>query len=52
MVFKHILFTKYIAEINLLKSKDDEMSRVCGRYGSEEKCTGFWWGNLKGRDHL
>jgi hypothetical protein len=21
-------------------------------YGGEKVCTGFWWGNLKGRDHL
>ena len=24
------------------------MWRVCGR---GEVCTGFWWGNLRGRDH-
>jgi hypothetical protein len=24
----------------------------CSTYDGEEKCIQFWWGNLKGRDHL
>jgi hypothetical protein len=25
---------------------------VCVTHGRDEKCTKFWLGNLKGRDHL
>jgi len=29
------------------------MGGVCSAYGERgEACTGFWWGNLKGRDRL
>jgi len=29
------------------------MAGACGAYGGEEGMyTGFWWGNLKERDHL
>jgi len=29
----------------------DEMGRVCGTYGGELN-SGFWWGNLREREHL
>jgi hypothetical protein len=38
--------------IRVIKLKD-EMGRACGMYGSKiVMCGVFWWGNLKGRDHL
>jgi hypothetical protein len=30
----------------------NEMGRACKTYGRGEAYTGFWWGNLRGRDHL
>jgi len=28
------------------------MGGACSAYGGEERCTGFWWGNMRERDHL
>jgi hypothetical protein len=28
------------------------MDRACDMYGRREMHKGFWWGNLKKRDHL
>jgi hypothetical protein len=28
------------------------MGKTCSTYGKKEVCTGFWWGNLRERDHL
>jgi len=29
------------------------MDRACSTYGGEERCIlGFWWGNLRERNHL
>jgi hypothetical protein len=28
------------------------MDRVCGTFGGGEVYTGFWFGNLRKRDHL
>jgi hypothetical protein len=27
------------------------MGGACSAYGGREACTGFWWGNLKVKDH-
>jgi hypothetical protein len=32
--------------------KKNEMGGVCSTYGGREVPTGFWWGDLKGGDHL
>jgi hypothetical protein len=35
------------------KIEKGEMGGTCSRYGGRvETYTGFWWGNLKERDHL
>ena len=34
-----------------LSIKKNEMGRACSRYVGEVY-TGFWWGNLRERDHL
>ena len=31
--------------------KEEEMSRACSTYGKEVHA-GFWWGNLRERNHL
>jgi hypothetical protein len=43
-----MICTKYCKsdEIN-----QDEMGGLCGTHWGEEIHTGFWWGNLKERDH-
>jgi len=33
------------------KIEKNEMGWACGAYGREERVTGFWWGNLRERDH-
>jgi len=30
----------------------NEMGGACSPYGGGEVHTGFWWGNLRERDHL
>jgi hypothetical protein len=36
-----------------IKIERDEMGGACSAYGGAgEAYTGFWWGNLKERDHL
>jgi len=44
-------------ELNGLYSSGEQiekkdMSGACSTYGGEKVHTGFWWGNLKERDHL
>jgi len=34
------------------KIEKNEMSWAGSAYGGEEKCTGFWWGNLREKCHL
>jgi len=34
------------------KIEKNETGVACSTYGGEEVCTGFWWGNLRVRDHL
>jgi len=29
-----------------------EVGRACSTYGGEERCRGFWWGNMRERNHL
>jgi len=42
------LFTKYY----LGDQMKNEMGGECNTYGGGKVYTGFWWGNLKERDHL
>jgi len=42
-----VLLTQYCAGGKIEKN---EMGGACGAYG-RELCTGFWWGNLRERDH-
>jgi hypothetical protein len=43
-----IILTHYCAGD---KIEMNEMGGACSAYGEGEAFTGFWWGNLKGRDH-
>ena len=44
-----MLFTQYCSGDDLEKN---EMGGACSAYGGRgEAYTGFWWGNLKERDH-
>ena len=45
---RYVLYTKYYPG-DQIKNKLD---RSCSTYGAEEVHTGFWWGNLRERDHL
>jgi len=46
--FMSVLLTKYHASLKITKNY---MGGACGTHG-EGVHTGFWWGNLKERDHL
>ena len=32
--------------------KEDEKDGMCFIWGRREICTGVWWGNLRGKEHL
>jgi hypothetical protein len=34
------------------KQNNKEMGRTYGTHGRKENCIQYWWGNLRGRDHL
>jgi hypothetical protein len=34
------------------KIEQNELSWAGSAYGGEEKCAGFWWGNLREKCHL
>jgi len=34
------------------KIEKNEMGGVCSTWGKREAYTGFWWGNLRERDHF
>jgi hypothetical protein len=38
--------------IRLVKSRRTSGGGTGGTYGRREKCTWFWWGNMKERDDL
>jgi hypothetical protein len=46
---KSLILTHYFAGDKIEKN---EMVGACSAYGGEEACTGFWWKNLRERDHL
>jgi len=46
---RSLLLTQYCAGGKIEKN---EMGWACGAYGGGgEVCTGFWWGNLREKDH-
>jgi hypothetical protein len=48
-IFFHYNFKFYSGD----QIKKNEMGRACGTYGRQERCIqGFWWGDLRKRDHL
>jgi hypothetical protein len=44
-----VLLTQYCSGDKIEKNW---MGGVCSTYGRGEAYTGFWWGNLRERDHL
>ena len=49
LLYCTVLLTQYCSDDKIEKN---EMGGTCSAYGGEEKYTGFWWGNLRERDHL
>ena len=44
-----VILTKYYSVDRI---KKNEMDGACSTYGGGEVLSGFWWGNLRERDHL
>jgi len=48
-----VLYDLYLSDIQVIKSRKMRWVRhVRGTCGRGEVHTGFWWGNLRNRDHL
>jgi len=41
-----------LISLQLNEKPENEMGEACGVYGGGGAYTGFWWGNLRERNHL